>query len=69
VHDVAHWDDVKRQREGDYDQAYEKAAEAAEKMLAQLGADLASPLLELFPAVIWQDEDECLQVRPEDIAC
>ena len=69
VHDVAHWDDVKRQREGDYDQVYEKAAEAAEKMLAQLGADLASPLLELFPAVIWQDEDECLQVRPEDIAC
>ena len=67
IHDVAHWDDTKRQGAGDYDQAYEQAAEDAEKLLGQLGASLAAPLLEIFPAVIWEDQDECLQVRPEDI--
>ena len=24
--------------------------------------------MEFFPAVIWEDQDECLQVRPEDIS-
>lgn len=69
VHDVAHWDDVRRSAGGDYDQAFEQAADEAERLLAQLGADLTAPLLELFPAVIWEDQDECLQVRPEDIPC
>ncbi len=69
IHDVAHWDDAKRKNEGGYDQAYEQAADDAEKRLAQLGENLSSPLLELYPAVIWEDQDECLQVRPEDIVC
>ena len=69
IHEVAHWDDGKRKSEGSYDQAYEQAADEAEKRLAQLGENLSSPLLELFPAVIWEDQDECLQVRPEDIVC
>ena len=25
------------------------------------------PLLEVYPAVIWEDQDECLEVRPEDV--
>jgi hypothetical protein len=25
------------------------------------------PLLETYPAVIWEDQDECLEVRPEDV--
>jgi hypothetical protein len=25
------------------------------------------PLLEFYPAVIWEDQDECLEVRPEDV--
>jgi hypothetical protein len=24
-------------------------------------------LLDFYPAVIWEDQDECLEVRPEDI--
>lgn len=67
VHDVAHWED--RQKEGvpDYTKACEEAAEQAEDLLRDSGAKLAPRLLELYPAVVWEDQDECLDVRPEDI--
>jgi len=29
---------------------------------------LAPKLLNHFPAIIWEDQDECLEVRPEDVA-
>lgn len=69
VHGVAHWDDRQRKAAGDYERAYEQAAEQAEDLLAQAGTDLAPRLLEFYPAVIWEDQDECLEVRPEDVAC
>ena len=50
-----------------YDQDFENAAKRGERLLARLGGDLAPVLLEQFPAVIWEDQDECLEVRPEDI--
>ncbi len=66
VHAVAHWED--RQRKAvNYNDAFEDAAEAAEKLLAKAGRDLAPQLLDSYPAVIWEDHDECLEVRPEDI--
>ncbi|HVM48699.1 MAG TPA: hypothetical protein VMU04_11770 [Candidatus Acidoferrum sp.] len=66
VHAVAHWDD--RQRKGiDYDRAFEKAAKKAEHLLARVGQVLAPKLLEFYPAVVWEDQDECLEVRPEDV--
>ena len=68
VHAVAHWDDRQRKSAGDYDQAYEEAAEQAEALLAEAGQKLALKLLDLYPAVVWEDQDECLEVRPEDIA-
>jgi len=67
VHSVAHWDDQQRKSAGDYDRAYEKAAEEAERLLKQAGSRLAARLLEFYPAVIWEDQDECLEVRPEDV--
>lgn len=67
VHAVAHWDDRQRKIVRDYDQAYENAAKEAEALLAQLGNELSPRLLELYPAVIWEDQDECLEVRPEDL--
>lgn len=67
VHAVAHWDDRQRKRAGDYDRAFENAAEAAEGLLGQAGKVLAPKLLELYPAVVWEDQDECLEVRPEDV--
>ncbi len=67
VHAVAHWEDRERKRVGDYDRAYERAAEQAEGLLAQAGSQLVPRLLEFYPAVVWEDQDECLEVRPEDV--
>ncbi len=67
VHAVAHWDDRQRKEAGDYERAYEAAAKDAEQLLARAGHVLAPHLLEQYPAVIWEDQDECLEVRPEDV--
>jgi len=67
VHAVAHWDDRQRKRAGDYDHAYENAAKEAEQLLASAGRTLAPKLLEFYAAVVWEDQDECLEVRPEDV--
>jgi hypothetical protein len=68
VHAVAHWDDRQRKSAGDYDRAYENAAKEAEGLLARAGSELAPKLLEFYPAVVWEDQDECLEVRPEDVS-
>ncbi len=68
IHAVAHWDDRQRKSAGDYDRAYENAAEEAERLLARAGRDLAPRLLNFYPTVLWEDQDECLEVRPEDVA-
>ena len=67
IHAVAHWDDRQRKAAGNYDHAYENAAEEAERLLAQAGRQLAPRLLEFHAAVVWEDQDECLEVRPEDV--
>ena len=60
-------DDDQRKKAGDYDRAYEKAADKAEALLARGGRELAPRLLEFYPAVVWEDQDDCLEVRPEDV--
>jgi hypothetical protein len=67
VHAVAHWDDRQRRQAGDYDRAYESAAENAEQLLSLAGREIAPKLLNFYPAVVWEDQDECLEVRPEDV--
>ncbi len=67
VHAVAHWDDAQRKSAGSYDRAFENAAKDAERLLGQAGGQLARALLEFYPAVVWEDQDECLEVRPEDV--
>ena len=67
VHAVAHWDDRQRKSAGNYDVAYENAAKQAEALLIRAGSQLAPKLLEIYPAIIWEDQDECLEVRPEDV--
>lgn len=67
AHAVAHWDDHQRKKAGDYDMAFRRAATTVERLLAQAGRELAPRLLDFYPAVIWEDQDECLEVRPEDI--
>jgi hypothetical protein len=68
VHAVAHWDEAERKRAGDYDRAFENAAEEAEQLLVEAGRHLALRLLDFYPAAVWEDQDECLEVRPEDVA-
>jgi hypothetical protein len=68
VHAVAHWDDRRRKAAGNYDRALENAAKEAEVLLSRAGGTLAPKLLELYPAIVWEDQDECLEVRPEDVA-
>jgi len=65
-HEVAHWDE-KRRAKSDYDAKYEEAAENIERLLADAAEKIVPLLLEHYPAVLWEDQDECLEVRPEDI--
>ncbi len=67
VHAVAHWDEPKQRRVSDYDEEFENAATTTEKLLAIAGSRLAPKLAEFYPALVWEDQDECLEVRPEDI--
>ncbi|MFM2296148.1 MAG: hypothetical protein RLZZ350_2561 [Verrucomicrobiota bacterium] len=68
IHALAHWDDAKIKKTKNYDRDYEAAAQDAERLLARLGGELAPKLLEFFPALVWEDHDECLEVRPEDVS-
>ena len=67
IHAVAHWDDQQRQSVQDYDESYDDAAEQAEKLLATAGSQLLPRFLDFYPAIVWEDSDECLEVTPEDI--
>lgn len=67
VHAVAHWDDRQRKAAGNYDRAFENAALDAERLLARIPTQLAPKLLNFFPSLVWEDHDECLDIRPEDI--
>jgi hypothetical protein len=49
VHAVAHWDDRQRKSAGNYNRAYENAAEEAERLLTLCGNQLAPPLLNYYP--------------------
>ncbi|MBC8244502.1 MAG: hypothetical protein H8E20_08920 [Verrucomicrobia bacterium] len=67
VHTIAHWEEDGVKLPPDYDQLLELAAQTAESLLAEGGTVLAPALLEFYPAVAWEDRDDCLEVLPEDI--
>jgi len=67
IHAVAHWDDRQRKSVSDYDRAFENAAKEAERLLGFAGRELLPKFLDHFPVIVWEDQDECLEVRPEDI--
>ena len=67
IHAVAHWGEGQRKSQDQYEHAFEQAAQKSETQLSYLGSTLAPLLLDDFPLVIWEEQDECLQVRPEDI--
>ncbi len=67
VHSVAHREEAYRKSSPDYAAELDAAAAEAERMLVHAGMMLAPRLLEFYPAIIWEDQDECLEVRPEDV--
>ena len=67
VHQVAHWDDRERKGSKNYDKAFENAALQAELLLKEAAHEVAPLLLRHYPAVVWEDQDECLDVVPEDV--
>jgi len=67
VHAVAHWDDRQRKAVPNYDQAFEVAASGVEKLMVEAAKHLLPPFLDHYPAIVWEDQDECLEVRPDDI--
>lgn len=67
IHAVAHWDERQQTVVSSYEGALDEAAETAEELLLQAGKDIAPACLEFYPAVLWEDHDECLEVRPEDL--
>ena len=67
IHAVAHWSDAERKRAGNYEGKFEDAAVALEGLLAEAGKKLAPKFLDHYPAIVWEDQDECREVRPEDV--
>jgi len=67
VHAVAHWEDRQRKSAGNYDRAFENAAKDAERLLARAAQQIAPEFLDFYATIVWEDQDECLEVRPEDI--
>lgn len=67
VHAVAHWDERQRKGTDDYERAFENAASEAERLLRIAGSQIAPCFLEGYPAIVWEDQDECLEIRPEDV--
>jgi len=66
IHRVAHLEGAEKAAVGNYDDALDDAAERAILSLGTAAEGLFPKLLETFPAVAWEDHDECLEVRPED---
>jgi hypothetical protein len=67
IHKVAHWDDAERRQAGNYDGQFEEAAQKAERLLASAATILIPKMLDYYAAIVWEDQDECLEVTPEDI--
>lgn len=67
AHAIAHWDEDQQRSVPDYEEVFEEAAMKVELLLRQAALELLPPLLEYYPALIWEDQDECLDVQPKDI--
>jgi hypothetical protein len=68
LHAVAHWEEDQRKRAANYEKELEEAATEVERLLDIAGRKIVPQLLEHYPAIVWEDQDECLEVRPEDIS-
>ena len=67
VHQVAHWEESRTKPSKQYEKHFDDAGDKATLLLAEAGKKLAPQLLDYYPAVFWEDHDECLEVAPEEI--
>lgn len=67
IHAVAHWEESEQAVVADYEETLEEAAASAERLLKQVAIRILPRFLEFYPALIWEDQDECLEVRPDEI--
>jgi hypothetical protein len=68
LHAVAHYEEEQMRAMDDYEEALEQAATSAEMALRTLAIEILPAFLDYYPALIWEDQDECLEVEPADIA-
>jgi hypothetical protein len=66
-HAVAHWDDRERKNVANYEASLEHAAKNAEHLLSTAKNSILPRFLDYYPAIVWEDQDECLEVRPDEI--
>lgn len=67
AHSVAHWEEERQRQVPHYEELYEEAATRAEQFLRAAALELLPPLLDYYPALVWEDQDECLEVQPNDV--
>jgi hypothetical protein len=67
IHAVAHWEEKQQKAARNYNDALEDAAQKAEDLLGRAGVEIAPRLLDHYAVIVWEDQDECLEVRPEDV--
>ena len=67
VHETAHGSEAKKQQSKNYQSQFEAAAKSAEQLLSSAVTEIIPQFLDFYPTIIWEDQDECLDVRPEDI--
>lgn len=67
IHQVAHYSQEEQDEMPDYEGAMDEAAEAAEDLMGLLALQILPAFAEHYGAVVFEDHDECLEVRPEDI--
>ena len=68
IHAVAHYDEKQMEEVDDYDEEFEEAATQAEDALRAAALEILPSFLDYYTAVVWEDQDECLEVEPKDIA-
>ncbi|MCL5095949.1 MAG: hypothetical protein M1608_00135 [Candidatus Omnitrophica bacterium] len=67
IHAVVHREETHRSAGAIPERELEEAAHGAEQLLARVGREIMPLFLDFYPAAVWEDQDECLEVRPEDI--
>jgi hypothetical protein len=68
THAVAHYTEEQSRECDDYDEEFEEAATRAEEQLRKAAHEILPRFLSHYNAMVWEDQDQCLEVEPKDIA-